>query len=209
VVRGTRSAHQPYRLELPTPEIPVVVVQYFIISHEYVSLAIAIEVEDDHAECFPVGCEPGGLGHVGECSVPVVPEQVTACAGEVLGTARVAHVAIWAGFDAVRVLFRIEAEISAHKQVKVAVPVNIPKRTTRAPAIEHQSGFFGHVPEPSAALAIGFVVVQATAIEVTDEQIGKAIVVVVTNGDTLSVAGRIDSHFCGDVHKRTIATVAV
>ena len=104
-------------------------------------------------------------------------------------------------------MFRSKVEIVCHHQVQSAVMVVIKPGSARAPSpLVRHSRLGRHIAEGPIAI----VVVQDGLSEADDVEVGKPIVIVVTNRDPHPEnAGRRHACLGGDVCKRPIAVVAI
>src|SRR5260370_1439127 len=90
--------------------------------------------------------------------------------------------------------------------------MNVAKSTARAPTVQGDAGLLGHVSKSATAMgvaqAVRFIMKKMTLAKTGQENIRIAVVVVITYGDSLSVAGVNQSDLLGHVDKGSVALIA-
>ncbi len=101
----------------------------------------------------------------------------------------------------------VKVQVVRHKQIELAVAVVIDPSAARAPtgAICSHAGFFGDIRES----AVPIVVIENVFAPVGDEQIVKAVVIVIADADAARPAGSMQPRLGGHVGECAVAVVLV
>ena len=99
----------------------------------------------------------------------------------------------------------IEIHIIRHKQIELTVAIVVQKTAARAPAVfrSGHASLLGHVGKRAVAV----IVVKNVAAKVGDEEIVKAVVVVVADATGLSPAGTSQAGLFGDIGEGAVTIV--
>ena len=196
-------------LEGPVAVVPIERARVRVVRHVQIRPAIIVEVEGADAEAVrPCGLgDARRLGHVGEAAAAGVAVQHVLAAGESGRTAG-HHRALVPAQSRLRHRcgLQIEVDVVGGKQIEEAVAVVIHERAARAPACagdEPRAG--GDVFER----AVAAVPEQTVLTPESHEQIGEAVVVVVSCARPLSPADERKARLCGHVFEGAVRAVAI
>src|SRR5438132_1366916 len=190
-----------------------------VVADEDVHLAVVVEIEHQDAQSFTVRLQPhglalviqaAGLADIAERAVALILEQDTLVAMKFLGPARNVHAPPQKVLPvALGVVREIHHHIAADENIQVAGPMNVAEGATGAPAVHLDTRLFGYLAKAPSALAVGLVVVEMAMSITGNQEIGKAIVVVIADGDPLAEARMPDAGFVGDILEVAVSQVAV
>jgi hypothetical protein len=195
--------------EFLSPNVAEQEVGHSVVRDKRIEKAIAIKVGEAHGHALADKCIDAGLmRNVGKGAVAIIAVQGVVQRRILVGMA----VATQSFFEcAVRVLVDFPMAVVDDEEIEKAVIVVVePTRTDRPhlPAMRMGAGnarFYGDVGKSSVPVVVKKLITG----NVGNENVGATIVVVVTNGDTHSVACSGHAGFFSDIGKRAVVVVAI
>ena len=176
-----------------------------IVGHEQINLAVLVEVGRDDSQAPTLGVEDACLGSDINKPAAVVAEDMVLCS---LETVRIAVRILRALLAMARRRgCRVPLQVMAYVEIEVAVTVQVgPGCRGRPVAVAAKPDLWGHVLEP----AVTAVVVKGVGPPSRDEQIRKAVIVVVahSNAETVTAGHLGQAGRGGGVLEPAVAAVA-
>src|SRR5260221_188858 len=168
--------------------------------------AVAVEIgeNDAHAFCFGLA-DAGGIADVGEGTVVIVVVELQFLAAIVAGIAVGAIAGTF--LAAPEIVFGRPVDVIENDEIEIAVVVVIEPGGAGGPAaFVGDTSFCGDIGEGTVAV----VVIKDGAVVAGDVEVGKAVVIVIGDGDSLAVViFRGDAGLIGDIGECSVTVVVI
>ena len=193
------------------PVVDVQIVRRRIVGDQQVDFAVVIDIDESSGKAvvMVLVADARLVAHVGEGAVSIVMKEMvrlalqSAWSATGIGPAKRAVGETYNIRTRYRRMVHIEVNVARDKEIQLAVPVIIAKRSPGGPIAQRHPGLFGHIGK----CAVMIVVVQPVFAIVGDINIWPAVVVVIADGHAKTPAVIGDARLGGYVSERPIMVV--